>query len=100
MMLSRVVHRQDRVVDETDQKIVELYVRTGGCRSATSPVTRDSRRHRCRDEWPSLRPMESIRGYTAIVDDGATGELDAFTEVRLTGVDRHPPDRGDRPAGT
>jgi Lrp/AsnC family transcriptional regulator, leucine-responsive regulatory protein len=26
-----------------------------------------------------------IRGYVAIVDDAATGELDAFTEVRLAG---------------
>lgn len=26
-----------------------------------------------------------IKGYVAVIDDGATGEIDAFTEVRLTG---------------
>lgn len=35
-----------------------------------------------------IERMESdgtIRGYVTIVDDEATGELDAFTEIRLTG---------------
>lgn len=32
-----------------------------------------------------------IRGYTAIVDDTSTGELEAFTEIRLAGgIDTHP----------
>jgi Lrp/AsnC family leucine-responsive transcriptional regulator len=72
-------------VDETDQKIVELLRADG--RMAFS----DLARHVGLSTAPVSRRVAKleadgvIRGYTAIVDDGATGELDAFTEVRLTG---------------
>ncbi len=72
-------------MDDIDWKIVEL-LRT----NARMPVSVIARRVGLSGA-PVARRIERletdgvIKGYVTIVDDGATGELDAFTEIRLTG---------------
>ena len=72
-------------MDAIDREIVGL-LRT----SARMPVSEIARRVGLSGA-PVARRIERletegvIQGYVAIVNDGATGELDAFTEIRLTG---------------
>jgi Lrp/AsnC family leucine-responsive transcriptional regulator len=72
-------------VDDIDRQIVDLLrtdarlpfsdlARRVGL--STAPVSRRVAR---------LEAQGVIKGYVAVIDDGATGELDAFTEIRLTG---------------
>ncbi len=72
-------------IDETDRQILALLRRDG-----RMPVS-DIARAVGLSPAPVSRRIERlertgvIRGYTALVDDRATGTLEAFTEVRLTG---------------
>lgn len=72
-------------MDDTDRAIVEL-LRT----DARMPVSDIARRVGL-SAAPVARRIERmektgvIQGYVAVVNDGATGELDAFTEIRLHG---------------
>jgi Lrp/AsnC family leucine-responsive transcriptional regulator len=72
-------------VDAIDREIVTL-LRT----NARMPVSEIARRVGLSGA-PVSRRIERletdgvIQGYVAIVNDGAMGELDAFTEIRLTG---------------
>jgi Lrp/AsnC family transcriptional regulator, leucine-responsive regulatory protein len=72
-------------VDDIDRQLVDLLrtdarmpfsdlARRVGL--STAPVSRRVAR---------LEAEGVIKGYVAVVDDAATGEIDAFTEVRLTG---------------
>lgn len=72
-------------MDELDREIVKL-LRT----DARMPVSEIGRRVGLTGA-PVARRIERlerrgvIKGYTAVVDDDAVGEIDAFTEIRLTG---------------
>lgn len=72
-------------MDDIDRKILdELRI------NARTPISEIARRVGLSGA-PVARRIERlerdevIQGYVAVVDEGALGELDAFTEIRLTG---------------
>ena len=73
-------------MDDTDRRIVEI-LRT----RARTPVSEIGRQVGL-SSAPVSRRIERLerdgvlKGYVAITDDAAVGELDAFTEIRLTGA--------------
>jgi Lrp/AsnC family transcriptional regulator, leucine-responsive regulatory protein len=73
-------------LDDVDRAILEVLRRDG-----RAPVSEVARRVQL-SSAPVARRIERlerdgvIRGYAAIVDDTATGDLEAFTELRLTGT--------------
>ncbi|MBK0867736.1 Lrp/AsnC family transcriptional regulator [Saccharopolyspora sp. HNM0986] len=73
-------------MDDTDRRIVEI-LRT----RARTPVSEIGRQVGLSGA-PVSRRIERLerdgvlKGYVAITDDAAVGELDAFTEIRLTGA--------------
>ncbi|SKB06025.1 Lrp/AsnC family transcriptional regulator [Aeromicrobium choanae] len=72
-------------MDAIDRQILDLLRR-----SARMPVSEIGRRVGL-SSAPVARRIEKlentgvIRGYVAVIDDAAVGEIDAFTEIRLTG---------------
>jgi len=72
-------------MDAVDRRIIAI-LRT----HARTPVA-DIARQVGLSPAPVARRIErleadgTILGYVALVDDGSTGEIDAFTEIRLTG---------------
>ena len=73
-------------MDDTDRRIIEI-LRT----RARTPVSEIGRQVGL-SSAPVSRRIERLerdgvlKGYVAITDDAAVGELDAFTEIRLTGA--------------
>lgn len=73
-------------MDDTDRRIIEI-LRT----RARTPVSEIGRQVGL-SSAPVSRRIERLerdgvlKSYVAITDDAAVGELDAFTEIRLTGA--------------
>lgn len=72
-------------MDAIDRQILDLLRR-----NARMPVSEIGRRVGL-SSAPVARRIEKlestgvIRGYVAVIDDATVGEIDAFTEIRLTG---------------
>ena len=72
-------------MDDTDQAILDILTR-----DARTPVSEIARLVQL-SPAPVARRISRlersgvIRGYAAIVDYGTSGQLEAFTEIRLTG---------------
>lgn len=78
--------RKDRNVDSIDEQILDLLRHQGRMPVrevadrvglSTGPVSR---------RIAKLEEAGVIRGYVAVIDDGRSGALEAFTEVRLNGA--------------